>query len=68
MLNEKSKTEILNAFVLSNLNYCPLVWHECGVLSTNAFEKNQERALCFTINDPVSDYDDLLRNVLKELN
>ena len=65
VLNEESKIKILNAFVLSNLNYCPLVWHECGSLSTKALEKTQERALRFTINDPLSAYNVLLRKCKK---
>ena len=60
LLNEESKTKILNAFVLSNLNYCPLVWHECSVTSLKQLEKVQERALRFTTNDSVSAYHTLL--------
>ena len=60
LLHESSKRRIFNAFVLSNLNYCPLVFHECGISNTKQLEKIQEPALRFTLNDPSATYNALL--------
>ena len=60
ILSEKEKLQIFNAFILSNFNYCPLVWHLCGPTLSFKMEKTQERALRFVYNDPVSAYPNLL--------
>ena len=41
----KEKEVLLNSFVYSNFNYCPLVWHFCSSKSLYKIEKIQERAL-----------------------
>ena len=49
---------IYNSFILSNFNYCPVIWHFCGKYSTAKTEKIQERALRFVTEDydsPISD-------------
>ena len=51
---------IFRSFIISNFNYCSLVWHACGVQNTRKLEKLQERALRFVYLDKVSSYDDLL--------
>ena len=51
---------IYNAFVMSNFNYCPIVWHFCSVKSQRKIEKIQERALRFMLNDDKSNYQELL--------
>ena len=65
ILTEKEKLLIFNAFILSNFNYCPLVWHLCGKSDTAKMEKIQERALRFVFNDLSSSYSDLLRRSSK---
>jgi len=57
-VNDRFK--IYNSFILSNLNFCPLVWHTCGSVSTKKLEKIQKRALRFVFNEFTSDYDTLL--------
>ena len=57
-LEEREK--IHNTFILANFNYCPIVWHFCGKISTQKIEKVQERALRFLHNDTVSSYDTLI--------
>ena len=59
----KSKSILHNSFVASNFNYCPLVWHFCGVTNYNKLEKIQERALCILFNDYESDAHDLLDSI-----
>ena len=46
---------------MSNINYCPLVWHHCGIGNSRKIEKIQERALRFVFNDFTSPYDVLLQ-------
>ena len=56
-----AKKEVLvQSFVLSNFNYCPLVWYFLFSKSLQKIEKIQERALIFLYNDQKSSYDDLL--------
>ena len=55
------KEILLNSFVYSNFNYCPLVWHFCSSKSLNKIEKIQERALRLLHNDFTSDYSELLK-------
>ena len=65
VLNEREKLLIFNVFLLSNFNYCPLVWHLCGPTDTSKMEKIQERALRFVYNDSLSSYATLLQHAKK---
>ena len=51
---------MVQSFVYSNFNYCPLVWYFSSSKSLQKIEKIQERALRFLHNDHVSSYKDLL--------
>ena len=51
---------LVQSFVYSNFNYCPMVWHFCSAKSMHKIEKVQERALRFLHNDHASSYNDLL--------
>ena len=55
------KLMLYKAFVASNFNYCPGVWHACGRLNTLKIEKIQHRALKFIFSDYNSDYETLLK-------
>ena len=59
-LNRLGKLTIYHTFILSNFNYCPLVWHFCGETNTKKVERIQERALRFIYNDFSNSYEDLL--------
>ena len=50
-------TQYILFIYLSNLNYCPLVWHFCWEVDT---KKIHERALRFIYQDYNSSYDTLL--------
>ena len=50
-LDTKSKLLLYKAFVLSNFNYCPAVWHMCSSVNSNKLEKVQYRALKFVFNN-----------------
>jgi len=54
------KLNVYYSFILSNFNYCPLVWHFCGETNTRKIEKIQQRTLRFIYNDYSSGYDTLL--------
>jgi len=56
----KERETLYNTFILSNFNYCPIVWHFCGKGYTKKIEKIQERALRFMFNDKKGSYDSLL--------
>ena len=53
----KEKEILLNSFVYSYFNYCPLVWHFC---SSKSVKKIQEQALRILYNDFSSDYESIL--------
>ena len=38
----RSRKTIYNSFILSNFNYCPLVWHFCGKTNNDKLAKIQE--------------------------
>ena len=57
---EKMRVLVTNTYVLSQFNYCPLVWHFCGKGATHKIEKIHERALRFIYNDNITEYTNLL--------
>ena len=59
-LDIKERRKIYNSFIVSNFNFCPLVWHACGMTATKKLERIQKRALRFVLEDFTSDYDTLL--------
>ena len=56
----RGKQILVQSFVYSNFNYCPLVWYLSSSKSLQRIEKLQERALRFLYNDHTSSYDELL--------
>ena len=58
-LNIDAKQLLFKTFILSHFNYCPLVWHFCGIEDMNKNEKVQKRALQFVYNDFNSSYSSL---------
>ena len=56
---------LINSFIYSNFNYCPLVWHFSSSKSIKKIEKVQERALRFLYDDYKISYDKLLKNAGK---
>lgn len=59
-LRQKEKELLINTFVYSNFNYCPLVWHFSSKKSTLKIEKIQERCLRLLQNNTTDTYEDLL--------
>ena len=58
--DQSTKINMVKTFVLSQFNYCPLVWHFCKPGNTHKMEKIQERALRFIFDDYCTEYKDLL--------
>ena len=62
-LDTKSKSVLYHSFIASNFNYCPIVWHFCGVVNNNKLEKIQERSLRILFSDYESNVHDLLDSI-----
>ena len=60
-LNINSRRAVYNSFIMSNFNYCPLVWHFCGQVNNQKLEQIQERALRILFADYNSSYLELLK-------
>ena len=60
LLGFKERKVLVNTFVMSNFNYCSLVWNFSSAQSLNKIENLQKRALRFLLNDYNSAYEDLL--------
>ncbi len=58
-IDEETRIEIYRSFILSNFNYCPLVWHFCGVLNTKK-GKSPEKGHYDLYNDFTLSHDELL--------
>ena len=59
-LTIECKLLIFRSFIMSNFDYCPVVWHFCGKKYNDKIEKIQKRALSIVFNDHECDYDILL--------
>jgi hypothetical protein len=60
-LSKLGRLTIYHSYIMSNFNYCPVVWHFCGESNTKKMEKiKKKRALRFIYEDFNSDYDTLL--------
>jgi len=59
-LEVEVKLLLYKTFILSNFNFCPVVWHQCGRVNTDKLERLQFRALRFVYRDFTSDYHTLL--------
>jgi hypothetical protein len=68
-LNRLGKLTIYHSIILSNFNYCPVIWHFCSEANTTKMEKIQERALKFMHSENHSTYEELLaKSKLSSLN
>ena len=60
LLSSEAKRVLLDSFIFSNFNYCPLVWHFSSSKSINKVESIQKRALRFLQPNPRRTYNELL--------
>ena len=56
----EDKKTLYQTFILSNFNYCPIVWNFCNTDMMRKMEYIQERALRFIYNDVKTNYRDML--------
>ncbi len=61
ILDSDARMTVYKSFILSNFNFCPLIWHFCGIGNTRKLEKIQKRALRFVLQDFTSNYSELLQ-------
>ena len=61
-LDQDSRMAIYKSFIMSNFNYCPLIWMFTSKTSLSKLENIQKRALRFVLDDYQSGYTDLLQN------
>ena len=59
-LGHEERFVLVNSFIYSNFNYCPLVWMFSSKRSLNKIENLQKRALRFVLDDYTSSYELLL--------
>ena len=55
-LNHETNKLVFNSFIISNFNYCSMVWHNCTTASSMKIEKIQERGLRIEHNDYTSSH------------
>ena len=60
-LGKKELEVIVNSFIYSNFNYCPLVWHFSSCKALRKIENIHKRCLRMIYNGYDSDYDTLLK-------
>ena len=61
-LDKNSRMAIYTSFIMSDFNYCPLVWMFTSKTSLSKLENIQKRALRFVLDDYQSGYTELLQN------
>ena len=59
-LDYASRLSIYKSFIMSNFNYCPVVWMFTSKSSLSKLEDIQRRALRFVLDDYTSNYHELL--------
>ena len=60
-LDEEKRKILMKTFVISQFNYCPLIWMYCQRRSNNLINRIHERALRIAYNDYTSDFESLLQ-------
>ena len=61
--NEKQFRLLYNSFIMSQFNYCPLIWMFCGKVANNDLNRTHKRALRILLNDYTSTFNELLHRV-----
>ena len=56
----RSNLLLYNSFILSQFNYCPLIWMFCGKVVNNELNRTHKRALRILFNDYTSTFNELL--------
>ena len=60
----KKKRKILyHTFIMSNFNYCPLIWKFCRKIQNKEIDRVHKRALRILFNDYISSFEKLLQKI-----
>ena len=59
-LSEKQSLLLYTSFIVSQFNYCPLIWMFCGKVANNELNRTHKRALRILFNDYTSTFNELL--------
>ena len=59
-LDEQKRIILMKSFIISQFNYCPIIWMYCQRKSNNLINRIHERALRIAYSDYVSDFQSLL--------
>ena len=59
-LDYASRLSLYKSFIMSNFNYCPIVWMFTSKSSLSKLEDIQKHALWFVLDEYTSDYHELL--------
>ena len=62
-IDEKKGKILYNTFIMSNFNYCPLVWMFCGKTQNKEIDRVHKRALRILLEDYTSSFDELLQKI-----
>ena len=65
LLDERKRKILMKSFVISQFNYCPIVWMFCQRRSNNLINKIHERALRIPYNDYESDFETLIIIIIR---
>ena len=60
-MSEHKRKLLMKSFVMSQFNYCPIIWMYCQRKSNNSINRIHERALRITYNDYTSNFESLLK-------
>ena len=60
-LDEKQSLLLYNSFIISQFNYCSLIWMFCGKATNKELNRSHKRALRILRNDYSSPFEELLR-------
>ena len=61
-LDAHKRKILMKSFIISQFNYCPIIWMYCQRKCNNTINRIHERALRIAYNDYVSDFKTLLAN------
>ena len=61
LIPQDAKIKLYNSFLLSHLQYCSIIWHNCLKQDTDKLEEINKRALRVVYDDYHSTYDELLK-------
>jgi hypothetical protein len=62
MIGAAEKETLYRTFIVSNFNFCPVVWNFCSKQSARKIEKIQERALRYMTGNLTMNYEELLKH------